>query len=157
MRKEELYEFVKHSNQIENVWDEKEILNSLEAWEYLKTKEKLTKTVILGVHKRIARKLNPKIAGKFRKCRIFVGGREGIKHSKIDAAIDKWLSKYSGVVSSIDAAKRAHVEFEHIHPHQDFNGRTGRLLWLWHQEKSGLPFEMIKYEDRWNYYKWFDE
>jgi len=155
MKKEELYEFVKHSNQIENVCSEEEIVNSLAAWDYLKTKRKLTKTVILGVHKRIAKELNPGIAGKFRKCRVFVGGREGIAHKKISAALNKWLSKYEGKLLSMDAVKRAHIEFEHLHVFEDFNGRTGRLLMLWHQVKSGLPFEMIKYEDRYRYYEWF--
>ncbi len=30
---------------------------------------------------------------------------------------------------------RAHCLYEHLHPFTDCNGRTGRLLWLWHMKE----------------------
>lgn len=31
----------------------------------------------------------------------------------------------------------AHREYEKLHPYTDGNGRSGRLIWLWHMNKSG--------------------
>ena len=34
-----------------------------------------------------------------------------------------------------------HCRFEVLHPYQDGNGRTGRLLWAWHMRRLGRdPF-----------------
>ncbi len=36
-----------------------------------------------------------------------------------------------------------HVNFEHLHPFMDGNGRTGRILWAWHMLKVGEdPFAL---------------
>lgn len=32
----------------------------------------------------------------------------------------------------------AHLRFEAIHPYMDGNGRTGRMLWVWHMYHYGL-------------------
>ena len=39
---------------------------------------------------------------------------------------------------------KAHVEFEKIHPFVDFNGRTGRLLLLWHTVNLKMPIDVIR-------------
>src|SRR6267154_4817348 len=38
---------------------------------------------------------------------------------------------------------KIHVEFEHLHPFMDGNGRTGRAIWAWHMLKLGMyPFAL---------------
>lgn len=32
---------------------------------------------------------------------------------------------------------RAHMEYEHLHPFTDGNGRSGRALWVWHMINTG--------------------
>ncbi len=35
----------------------------------------------------------------------------------------------------------AHAAYENLHPFMDGNGRTGRMLWAWHMERTGVdPF-----------------
>lgn len=32
-----------------------------------------------------------------------------------------------------------HIEYEHLHPFTDGNGRSGRAIWLWQMVHDGLP------------------
>lgn len=155
MKPLELYEFIEHSNWIEGVISQLAINDSLEAWNYLKDKQKIKIEDILEVHRLVMQNLNPKIAGKIRDCDVRVGCRPCPDIRRLGKLIANWIQEYGKGVKMAKEAKQAHIRFEHIHPFRDENGRTGRLIWLWHRERAGLPFEMIKEEDRFEYYKWF--
>jgi Fic family protein len=53
--------------------------------------------------------------------------------------------------------KEMHIRFEKFHPFIDGNGRTGRMLMWWHEMMQGQEPTMIKYDNRWDYYEWFQE
>lgn len=142
-----------HSNLIENVRDEKEIDQSMLAWNYLINEPRLTHKVVLETHRLVMMNLWPDIAGYYRDCNVEVGGRLCPRYEDIFRLMTDWLSdmdKYQ-----VWTPRATHVDFEHIHPFRDGNGRTGRLLMWWHEEKLGIEPTLISYDERWNYYEWF--
>jgi len=151
---EAIRSFIKNSNLIEEVYDESQIDRSLEAWALIEQKKHLSALDILEVHESIMRNLNPDIAGKVRTCPVYIGGREGYPINVLQNELLRWC-KHIASVNTEQEIKESHIWFEMIHPFEDGNGRTGRLLMLWQRFKANLVFKEIVYADRNNYYKWF--
>lgn len=151
-------EWIRESNLIEDVDDHEEDARSQRAWRWL-INEDLTLPNILKLHKRIMLKKLGSQAGKWRTCRVWVGGREGIPHQEIEQAMELWLSDYfSAATAPIprpDIIQQFHVKFEHIHPFIDGNGRTGRMIMNLQRVRAGLEPLNIRAVSRFVYYKWF--
>lgn len=156
--KKEVEEFLKESNAIEGVYDEQSFKDALSAWKFLVKHKKLTTGVVLKTHKILMRnqnQLGPATKGYYRRCPIYVGGREGLNWVKIHEIMEVWARLVANAMTEKDAIFH-HVEYEKIHPFVDGNGRTGRMFYNWERLKIGLPIHIIHAgKEQMEYYKWF--
>lgn len=125
--------YIRGSNAIEGIYDEKEVTQSLHAWEYLMgIGDELTHKDICNVQKIITlnqTNLQPNQRGYYRnvsQTNVSVGGHNAPDYSYVEDLMKKWLADVPKMTPLI-----GHVRFESIHPFVDGNGRTGRMLyWL---------------------------
>ena len=158
----QVVEFLRESNAIEGVYGKEALVDAKRAWDFLMKKKHITEKHVLRVHKLLAHRIAPDIAGKFRQCDVWIGGQrklyvdDVILLEQVKAVLDLMTKS---IVQSDDREKSAqdsHVLFEGVHPFVDFNGRTGRILWTWHRLQMGLPIQIIHVgEEQNSYYSWF--
>lgn len=120
---------------------------------YLISKDKLTMFDILELHKYVMSH-EPEIAGLFRDCTIVVGDPEHCAPPVYEVGrlmnnfIQLLQSPYMQTLHPIQAASLVHHDFVYIHPFEDGNGRTGRLLMNYILKRFGYPPIIIKKEER---------
>jgi Fic family protein len=174
-----LEEFLRESNAIEREYSKEALQDSKQAWMcgYISfVDEPLSVDLILAIHRRLLKRLNPKIAGKIRDVPVMIGGEvRSQSKSEIKEELTKWCEKWNKRKFALPASmrfytkeyidgmhegfvKRMHVAFELIHPFEDGNGRTGRILMNLQRLKLGLPLLVIhEGKEQMEYYKWFKE
>lgn len=143
--------------------------DAMKAWKYIVTVPKLSVASILRVHELLAQRVNPRIAGKFRDCDVYIGGNrkkylgKNILEAQVSAVIYKseyligWAKDKDNKIKE-EVCKILHVAFEDVHPHEDINGRTYRLIYNWHRLRLGLPIDIIHTgQEQFLYYKWFKD
>lgn len=149
-----MYEHIKHSNLIELVSGEDQIQKSLEAWQYLVGQPDLTEEVVLTTHRMIMEDLLiPAYVGNYRHVWVTVGGRICPDPNVVPLLMEGWLTDMQDWKDLDPVAM--HVEFEHIHPFVDGNGRCGRFFMWWHESHLGQEPTLIKFEERFTYYDLF--
>lgn len=149
--------FLSESNLIEEVLDEDSLQQAVYAWEYLKEQKVLDVHTVLHVHKilMLHQNLLPYEKGYFRTEQVYVGGREGLEHHKINSAMMMWCFEGLKTKTKEDAIRR-HIKYEIIHGFIDGNGRTGRMFLNWELTvRCKQPIMIIRAEQRGDYYKWF--
>lgn len=161
--KSEIREFLVQSNYIESEARELAHEDAMEAFEYAYEYDKpWNVNFILKVHKLLMQRVRPDIAGKLRDCDVWIGGHRKIFVSEalLKEDLKTWISRigksafYQTDVE--ESVKGEHIAFEQIHPFEDGNGRTGRILWQVQRLKLGLPVQIIhEGEEQMEYYKWF--
>ena len=92
----------------------------------------------------------------YRTVQVFISGNEHIPPApeKVPNLMDYFVYNYSHDEQDVFAKiARYHIEFEKIHPFEDGNGRTGRLLINYELLKNNLPPVVISKDDRVKYFE----
>jgi len=151
----QVLEFLKESNAIEGVYGEHSLIDAKSAWELTK-KQPTTVDTIKQTHHALMERINPRIAGNIRECTIYIGQQ---KKSQTRTQIIMELTKLCQTIPTTEQEiKQWHIDFEHIHPFEDGNGRTGRILLNKQRIDNKLPILIIHTgKEQQNYYEWFRE
>lgn len=149
-------EFLQHSNYIEGIADSQSLDQAVIAWNWMKEQEELTTHLILKGHKTLMlhQPLLPDQKGYWRQCEVMIAGRLGKPWKQVPSLMAQWVQRAS-LDDKWELIKRSHIDFEHIHPFVDGNGRIGRMLMNWQRLKAGLDVLVILEEERQEYYQWF--
>ena len=167
MDKKEI-EFLKESNAIEREYSEEALEDAKEAWEYAKVMLPIGRIIdvqyIKTIHKFLMKRLDSRIAGEIREVDIWIGNRKCLNPIEINEKLFDWCKK--GDLKFLNSPKdiatkeieKIHVEFEKIHPFEDGNGRTGRILMNIQRLRSHMNLLIIhEGKEQQEYYKWFRE
>lgn len=139
----EIYEAINHKKALELVFQN------------LKNKEEFDERLIKKINETINKDI--KDTEGYRTVQVFIRGSEHIppEPEKIPNLMNYYMYNYNhdeqGVFNKI---AKYHIEFEKIHPFEDGNGRTGRLLLNYELLKNNLPPVVITKEDRVKYFEY---
>lgn len=153
---DEVAEFIRESNHIEDVRTAEAFEDSMFAWKRLEKVKEFHLSNLIRLHYDIMFRLNKRIAGQMRKCDVSVGGKICPNPGSLRRLVHLWFTDHSWAKDE-KGIQAAHVAFEHIHPFEDGNGRTGRIIMNWQRRKYGLPILIIKESEKHQYYDWFNE
>ena len=138
----EIYEAINHKNALELVFQN------------LKNNDEFDERFIKNLNNTINK--NIKDIEGYRTVQVFIRGSEHIPPSpeKIPTLMNYYVYNYIHDEQDIFAKiARYHIEFERIHPFEDENGRTGRLLINYELLKNNLPPVVISKDDRIKYFE----
>jgi len=153
-----MQEHIHQSNLIESIDDPAEDAQSLIAWEYISKQPHIGIHELLETHRLITKnQLAKKHAGAFRTVPVWIGGYKMMPSPYMAQQL-----VYNVLMDILQdptrvTPKEAHIRFEQAHPFIDGNGRTGRMLMWWHEQKLGQEPSLIPFEHRHDYYAWFKD
>ncbi len=156
-------DFLKESNKIEREYSQEALADAVKSWEYSKVMIPIGRRIdmqyIKTIHKFLMKRLNLRIAGKIRACPVIIGGKTKWNNKgEIEEELRLLCNPGLYPISSESLIKRWHIKFEAIHPFEDGNGRTGRILMNIQRLLVGLPILIIhEGKEQQEYYKWFRE
>lgn len=141
-----------------------EAKNLARVFEYIKNKtlsKDLDEELVLFLHKMLISGINDDFAGRFRTRGEYVrvGTHIAPAPEHIALMIESALIDYSSDHTSyfLEKIAKFHLEFEHIHPFCDGNGRIGRVLINYQLMQLGFPQIIIRDKEKHLYYDTFAE
>lgn len=146
-------EHLRESNLIEGIDDPQADRQSYDAWQWCATRPTVDLDTILGLHHRITGSQLGEHAGRLRQVNVRVGPRVASPWQQVPGMLAEWVGKLARWADH--DPQQMHIEFEHIHPFVDGNGRTGRCLMWWHEVRLGRAPTLLRADDRQRYYDWF--
>ena len=138
----EIYEAINHKKALELV------LKSIE------NKEEFDERLIKKINETINKDI--KDTTGYRTVQVFIRGSEHVPPSpeKIPNLMNYFIYNYNNDTDdTYTKIAKYHIEFEKIHPFEDGNGRTGRLLINYELIKNNLPPVVISKDDRVKYFE----
>jgi len=139
-----------------------EAKNLARVYEYIKTKKDtivLNQETILLIHGLLIGGIDDSIAGRFRKTGEFVRVNNHIAPAPehVMRMVEVLLNDYKTDhgINIFTKIAYFHLEFEHIHPFCDGNGRIGRVLINLQLQEFGYPNIIIRDKEKHIYYKTF--
>ncbi|XP_054277832.1 protein adenylyltransferase Fic-like [Macrosteles quadrilineatus] len=112
---------------------------------------------ILEIHKRVLGFVDPEESGMFRRTQVYVGGHIPPRPRHIPPLMEQfveWLNSDAALrLHPVQYAALAHYKMVHIHPFNDGNGRTSRLLMNLILMQAGFPPVIVLKQNRHRYYK----
>ncbi len=138
----EIYEAINHKKALELVFKN------------LQNNDTFDERFIKNINKLINE--NIKDSEGYRKVQVFIRGSEHIPPTpeQIPNLMNYYIYNYTHDEQDIfNKIARYHIEFEKIHPFEDGNGRTGRLIINYELLKNDLPPVVISKDDRVKYFE----
>jgi len=112
----------------------------------------ITEAEIRSLHQLVVAKSNPEIAGRYADRARHVNTNAGLHHFpapvQVPALMETFCRWLGAARNTPETAFRAHRELVAIHPFNDGNGRTARLLMNLVLSRAGYPPLAIRPEDR---------
>lgn len=132
--------------------------------EYIQSKAKekeLESEMILLLHKMLITNINDEIAGRYRRSGEYVrvGTYIAPPPEQLERMITNAILEYRSDIDGyfMDKIAKFHLEFEHIHPFIDGNGRIGRVLINYQLIRLGFPPLIVRNKGKQKYYACFKE
>jgi Fic family protein len=139
--------------------DHLEALDHYDAIRYVRTiarqADPLTESDVRNLHRLVVQRSRPDIAGRYADLARYVRTETGRHEFPSPATIPALMSDFAGWLAgspdTLETAFSAHLRLVNIHPFNDGNGRTARLLMNLILIRSGYPPLTVRPEDRADY------
>lgn len=133
------------------------------AWDFVREESAggvpLTESLIRDIHERVLPVKG--IGGFYRSVAVYIRGAQHVPpgpHLVWNAMKNfAWQMQHREFPDDIEKAAWLHAELVKIHPFQDGNGRTARLVMNYHLMSRGLPPTSIKKKNREEYFRTLEE
>lgn len=114
--------------------------------------------LIKQLHTLIIQDIDREKAGKYRAVDVFITGTEHKPPPPIDVPakmqeLVHWARHHNKKMNIVEFSTLLHHKFVHIHPFEDGNGRTARLLMNVFLMRHGFPIAVIQKVERQKYYR----